>query len=92
MDTNSVLQAFSIVIECIVALAGVRLATRGKKFYGWWIALTFALYVVFDLGRLKVLSLGEGTSAVLFFLASCSALYAVWLLGNEVIRARRVNL
>jgi hypothetical protein len=92
MDTNTVLQVLAVVIECMVALGGVRLATRGKKFYGWWIALTFALYVLFDAGRLGVISIGQGTAAVLFFIASLSILYAVWLMGNEVIRVRRVNL
>jgi hypothetical protein len=92
MDTNTVLQVLAVVIECMVALGGVRLATRGKKFYGWWIALTFALYVLFDAKRLGVIPISEGTSAVLFFIASLSILYAIWLMGNEVIRVRRVNL
>jgi hypothetical protein len=92
MDTNTVLQVLAVAIECMVALGGVRLALKGKKFYGWWIALTFALYVLFDAGRLGVISIGQGTAAVLFLIASLSILYAVWLMGNEVIRVRRVNL
>jgi hypothetical protein len=92
MDTNTVLQVLAVVIECMVALGGVRLATKGKKVYGWWIALTFALYVLFDAKRLGVIPISEGTSAVLFFIASLSILYAIWLMGNEVIRVRRVNL
>jgi hypothetical protein len=92
MDTNTVLQVLAVVIECIVALAGIRLATKGKKVYGWWIALTFALYVVFDLSRLGFLPKDEGVISPLFLVASLSILYAVWLLGCEIIPSRRYDL
>jgi hypothetical protein len=92
MDTNSVLQILAVVIECIVALAALRLATKGKKFYSWWIALTFALYVVFDLSRLGLIPKNEAVIAPLFLVASLSILYAVWLLGCEVIPTRRYDL
>ena len=92
MDTNIVLQILSILIECVVVLGGVRLATKGKKFYGWWIALTFALYVVFDLSRLEFLPKSEAVISPLFLIASLSILYAVWLIGCEVIPSRRYDL
>jgi len=92
MDTNSVLQVIAVAVECIVALAGVRLATKGKKVYGWWIALTFALYVVFDLSRLGLLPKDEGVLSPLFLVASLSILYAVYLLGCEIIPSRRYDL
>jgi len=92
MDTNIILQILSILIECVVVLAGVRLATKGKKFYGWWIALTFALYVVFDLSRLEFLPKSESVISPLFLIASLSILYAIWLIGCEVIPTRRYDL
>ncbi len=92
MDTNIVLQILSILIECVVVLAGVRLATKGKKFYGWWIALTFALYVVFDLSRLEFLPKSESVISPLFLIASLSILYAIWLIGCEVIPTRWYDL
>jgi len=92
MDTNIVLHVLAVAIECIVALAGVRLATKGKKVYGWWIALTFALYVVFDLSRLGFLPTDEGVLSFLFLVASLSILYAVYLLGCEIIPSRRLDL
>ncbi len=92
MDTNTVLQTLSILIECVVFLAGLRLATKGKKFYGWWIALTFALYVVFDLSRLDFLPKSESVISPLFLIASLSILYAIWLIGCEVIPSRRYDL
>ena len=92
MDTNSVLHVLAVAIECIVVLAGVRLATKGKKVYGWWIALTFALYVVFDLSRLGFLPKDEAVLSFLFLVASLSILYAVYLLGCEIIPSRRHDL
>ena len=92
MDTNTVLQVLGIFIECIVLVAGVRLATKGKKYYGWWIALTFALYVAFDLSRLGFLPKIEAVISPLFLIASISILYAVWLIGCEVIPTRRYDL
>jgi hypothetical protein len=92
MDTNTVLQVLAILIECIVAIAGVRLATKGKKYYGWFIALTFALYVVFDLSRLEFLPKSEAVISPLFLIASLSILYAVWLIGCEIIPSRRHDL
>lgn len=92
MDTNTVLQVLSVLIEIIVAIAGVRLATKGKKVYGWFIALTFALYVVFDLSRLEFLPKSEAVISPLFLIASLSILYAVWLIGEEVIPSRRHDL
>lgn len=92
MDTNTVLQVLAVLIEIIVAIAGVRLATKGKKYYGWFIALTFALYVVFDLSRLGLLPKSEPVISPLFLIASISILYAVWLIGEEVIPSRRHDL
>jgi hypothetical protein len=92
MDTNTVLQVLGILIECIVLVAGVRLAIKGKKYYGWWIALTFALYVAFDLSRLGFLPKSEAVISPLFLIASLSILYAVWLLGCDIIPSRRYDL
>lgn len=92
METNTVLQVLAIFIECIVLVAGVRLAITGKKYYGWWIALTFALYVAFDLSRLSFLPKSEAVISPLFLIASLSILYAVWLIGEEVIPSRRHDL
>ncbi|WAC05431.1 MAG: hypothetical protein OS112_02015 [Methanoregula sp.] len=92
MDTNTVLQVLSVLIEIIVAIAGVRLATKGKKVYGWFISLTFALYVVFDLSRLELLPKSEAVISPLFLIASLSILYSVWLIGCEVIPSRRYDL
>jgi hypothetical protein len=75
------LLTLSIAIEVAVAVIAVLAALKGRPhLYG--LAFTFAVYVLYDLGRL----LGwhaEGILSVLFLLASASALYAVWGLYKE---------
>ena len=47
------------------------------------IALTFAIYVLYDLGRLLHWNVSEGILSVLFLVASLSALVAAWGLYKE---------
>jgi len=69
----------AIVVECAVAVVAVLGALKGRPhLYGF--ALTFAIYVLYDLGRLLHWNVGEGILSVLFLIASLSALYAVWSL------------
>jgi hypothetical protein len=47
------------------------------------LALTFAIYVLYDLGRLLGWNVEKGILSVLFPLASASALFAVWGLYRD---------
>lgn len=49
-----------------------------KKMYGWCIAVTFVLYVVYDLANLMALNISEDTLYMIFFVATLSILWAVW--------------
>ena len=72
----------AIVVECAVAVVAVLGALEGRPhLYGF--ALTFAIYVLYDLGRLLHWNVGEGILSVLFLVASLSALVAVWGLYKE---------
>jgi hypothetical protein len=72
----------AIVVECAVAVVAVLGALKGRPhLYGF--ALTFAIYVLYDLGRLLHWNVGEEILSVLFLIASLSALYAVWGLYRE---------
>ena len=64
----------AIVVECAVAIIAILGALKGRShLYGF--AFAFAIYVLYDLGRLFRLCL--------FLLASISALIAVWGLYKE---------
>jgi hypothetical protein len=60
------LHLLSILMEAVVAALGVMLAISKKKMYGWCIALTFVLYVVYDLASLLALNISQDTLLLLF--------------------------
>ena len=72
------LYLISILLEVIVAALGVLLAVRNKKMYGWCIAVTFALYVIYDLADLLQWNVSQDTLYMIFFVATLSILWAVW--------------
>jgi NOL1/NOP2/fmu family ribosome biogenesis protein len=74
----NLLHLLSILLEVVVAALGIMLATSKKKIYGWCIALTFVLYVVYDLANLLVLNISQDTLYMIFFVATLSILWAVW--------------
>ncbi len=76
------LLAISIALELAVAVIAAVAASRGRP-YLYGLAFTFAVYVLYDTGRLLGWNVGGGVLSVLFLLASASALYAVWGLYRE---------
>jgi hypothetical protein len=74
------LQSVSILLEIVVALLGIMLATVKKKKYGWCITLTFAIYVFYDLAHFFALKVSQSLLHLLFFIATISILWVVWRL------------
>ena len=74
----NLLHLLSILLEAVVAALGIMLAIGKKKIYGWCIALTFVLYVVYDLANLLALNISQDTLYMIFFVATLSILWAVW--------------
>ena len=72
----------SIVIEVAVAIVAMLVAIKGRP-YLYGLALTFTIYVLYDLGRLLGWNVEKGILSVLFLLASASALFAVWGLYRD---------
>jgi hypothetical protein len=72
----------SIALEAAVAIVAVLAAVKGRP-YLYGLALTFAIYVLYDLGRLFGWNVDQGILSVLFLVASASALFAVWRLYRE---------
>ena len=68
----------TILLEAVVAALGVMLAISKKKMYGWCIAVTFVLYVVYDLANLLAWNISLDTLYMIFFVATISILWAVW--------------
>ena len=76
------LLVISIALEVAVAVVAALAASKGRP-YLYGLALTFAIYVLYDLGRLLGWQVEKGILSVLFLVASASALYAVWGLYQE---------
>ena len=72
----------SIALEVAVAVIAAVAAMKGRP-YLYGLAFTFAVYVLYDSGRLLGWNVEAGVLSVLFLLASASALYAVWGLYRE---------
>ncbi len=74
----NLLHLLSILLEVVVAALGMMLAISKKKMYGWCIAITFVLYVVYDLANLFAWNISQDTLYTIFFVATLSILWAVW--------------
>jgi hypothetical protein len=72
----------SIALEIAVAVIAAIAAMKGRP-YLYGLAFTFAVYVLYDSGRLLGWNVEAGVLSVLFLLASASALYAVWGIFRE---------
>ncbi len=83
MDVSGVIQLIASLAEAFIALVAIRIAVQKKKAYGWYIAITFGLFVVFNSIRVFTLGMPAELDALVFLIAGISMLYAVWLLWNE---------
>jgi hypothetical protein len=72
------LQTITILLEFVVVALGIMLVVGKKKMYGWCIALTFILYIFYDLANLLSLRISEDSLDILFFMATLSILWAIW--------------
>jgi len=83
MTLSFYLQPVSIFIEVIICSFGLGIAVAKKQTYGWFIALTFGIYVVYDFSALSGAALPLDALALIFLAASVSMLYAVWILYSR---------
>jgi len=83
MTLSLYLQPVSIFIEVIICALGLGIAVAKKQTYGWFIALTFGIYVVYDFSALSGAALPLDALALIFLAASVSMLYAVWILYSR---------
>lgn len=83
MDISNLLQTLAVLIECAIAAVALLIAVQNKKTYGWLIAVTFALYIVFDIFRIFDLPLSADINAIIFLVATSLMLGATWLLYSE---------
>lgn len=71
------LHLFSIILEGVICCLCLRLAVVRRKFYGYGLALTFGIYVFYDLARRYDLHVTGDVLDTLFFIATVSALLSI---------------
>jgi hypothetical protein len=72
----------SIALEVAVAVVAALAAVKGRP-HLFGLAVTFSIYVLYDLGRLLGWNVEKGVLSLLFLVASASALIAVWGLYRD---------
>jgi hypothetical protein len=72
----------SIIVEAAVAVIAILVAWRGRP-YIYGLTFTYAAYVFYDFARWLGWNVEGSPYAVLFLLASISALIAVWGLYRD---------
>jgi hypothetical protein len=70
------LQVLSILIEAVIVIMAIMAAIKGKR-YAWGFALTFAIYVFYDLARFLNWQAADTALYPLFFMATLSALVSM---------------
>ena len=80
MDLSLSLQPVSISIEVVICIIAIRIGLVKKKIYGWFIALTFGIYVVYHIVKYLDASFSPNVVSIIFLIATLSMLYAVWTL------------
>jgi len=80
MDIPGAIQLIASAAEAFVALTAARIAVQKKKAYGWFIAITFTLFVLFNCTRIFALAVPEELDALVFLAAGASMLWAMLLI------------
>jgi hypothetical protein len=83
MQLSEIVQILAILVECAIAGIALLIAVRNKKVYGWFIAATFALFVLFDISRVFAVAVFPDIHALVFLVACVLMLYGTWLLYQE---------
>jgi hypothetical protein len=83
MDISNLLQTLAVLVECAIAAIALLLAVQYRKTYGWLIAGTFILYILFDTARIFDIPVPADLHAAIFLVATALMLAAIWLMYSE---------
>ncbi len=83
MDIPGTIQLTATFIEVAIAVIACLIAWKKKKIYGWFIGITFGLFVIFDTARIFALDVSADQHALILLIACLSMLYAVYLIWKK---------
>ncbi|MFH2034757.1 MAG: hypothetical protein ABIJ26_08695 [Candidatus Margulisiibacteriota bacterium] len=87
-----ILQPVSILLEAAALVFSILLAIKKKKSYGWCFAITFAIYIFYDISNYLIanniglpayMAMPKSVLYAVFFVASVSILWAVTRVYKE---------
>jgi hydrogenase/urease accessory protein HupE len=84
MEISTLLQPVSIAIEAILVILGLGIAVQKKRCYGWFFAITFGIYVVYDTMHFTGVQVSQNILSGIFFIATLSILIGIWQLYKEL--------
>lgn len=84
MDISTLLQPVSIGIEVILVVLGIAIALQKKRCYGWFFALTFGIYVIYDTLHYTGVEVSQNVLSGIFFIATLSILIGIWQLYRDL--------
>lgn len=76
----NLIKIFSLLLEAVTAVLGLRIALGKDRPYGWLIALTFTIYVIYDYCRF--INYPLPAQSLLFLIASLAIFWAVWIIAD----------
>jgi hypothetical protein len=83
MQLSETVQLVATFVEVVITLFSLYIAWNRKKLYAGFIAITFSLFVTFDIGRIFLLKISPDVHSGIFLIACLSMLFAVWLMWRE---------
>ena len=83
MDIPGTIQLAATLIEVAIAVVACLIAWKKNKIYGWFIGITFGLFVIFDVARIFMLDVSGDQHALILLIACISMLYAVYLIWKK---------
>ena len=78
-----IIHYISIVLEAVIVIISLLAAIIKKRDYCYGFALTFAIYVFYDTVKLMNINTFDYIIYPAFFIATVSALWAVWMIYKE---------
>lgn len=77
------LQLISIGLEFVIVVLALTAAVQKKVKYCYGFALTFAIYVFYDLAKLYAWTISPAVISGIFFVATVSAMASMWMIYKE---------
>jgi lipoprotein signal peptidase len=79
----SLLHFVSILLEFVVFVLALKMVFEKKRYIGVAWAVTFGIYVFYDLAKGQGWGLPREFLDTIFLIATLSALFAIWHLGRK---------